>query len=47
MSLIPFDTRVRAYDTIYNFRDFGGYQGLDGAKVRTGRLLQSGLTLAR
>jgi len=41
MSLIPFETRNYDFQTIYNFRDFGGYVGLDGCSVKTGRLFRS------
>ena len=41
MSLIPFETRNFDFDSIYNFRDFGGYAGLNGRKVKTGRLFRS------
>jgi len=41
MSLIPFETRNFNFDTIYNFRDFGGYAGRDGRAVKTERLFRS------
>lgn len=41
MSLISFETRNFDFQTIYNFRDFGGYSGLDGRPIKTGRLFRS------
>ena len=33
--------RVNSFENVRNFRDFGGYQGADGARVRTGALFRS------
>ena len=41
MSLLPFETRNYDFESIYNFRDFGGYSGLDGREVKAGRLFRS------
>lgn len=41
MSLLPFETRNFDFKTIYNFRDFGGYTGLDGRAVKSRRLFRS------
>ncbi len=41
MSLIDLSERLKPFDTIYNFRDFGGYAGRDGRPVRTGLLFRS------
>jgi len=41
MSLIPFSVRNYDFQSIYNFRDFGGYAGQDGRAVKTGRLFRS------
>lgn len=41
MSLLPFETRNYDFQSIYNFRDFGGYAGLDGREVKAGRLFRS------
>lgn len=36
------DDRILALDSINNFRDYGGYAGADGARVRSGVLWRSG-----
>jgi protein-tyrosine phosphatase len=41
MSLIALSERLKPYQTIYNFRDFGGYAGFDGRSVVTGVLFRS------
>jgi len=41
MSLISFEDRNYKFSSIYNFRDFGGYSGVDGRSVKTGRLFRS------
>ncbi|MEP4053134.1 MAG: tyrosine-protein phosphatase [Litorimonas sp.] len=41
MSLLSFETRNYDFQTIYNFRDFGGYSGLGGRAVKAGRLFRS------
>ncbi len=41
MSLLPFETRNYDFQSIYNFRDFGGYTGLNGRPVKSGRLFRS------
>ncbi len=33
--------RVKSFENVRNFRDFGGYQGTDGATVRAGSLFRS------
>lgn len=41
MSLIDIASRLKPFQSIYNFRDFGGYAGLDGRPVVTGTLFRS------
>ncbi|MGB6230388.1 MAG: tyrosine-protein phosphatase [Litorimonas sp.] len=41
MSLIDLTERLKPFETIFNFRDFGGYGGLDDRPVRTGLLFRS------
>ena len=41
MSLIALSDRLKSFQTIYNFRDFGGYAGLNGCSVVTGVLFRS------
>jgi protein-tyrosine phosphatase len=41
MSLIDMSERLKPYQSIYNFRDFGGYAGFDGRPVVTGKLFRS------
>ena len=33
--------RVKPFENIRNFRDFGGYEGADGRMVKTGMLFRS------
>ena len=41
MPLLSFEDRNFDFKTIYNFRDFGGYESADGRSVKTGRLFRS------
>ena len=41
MSLIDLGERLHPYQTVFNFRDFGGYRGEGGRSVVTGRLFRS------
>lgn len=36
------DNRVKPLEGVRNFRDFGGYEGVDGARIRSGKLYRSG-----
>ena len=35
------DARAITFDNVFNFRDLGGYRGLDGRTVRSGRLYRA------
>ena len=35
------DNRIKKFETIFNFRDFGGYETLSGGKVKTDKLFRS------
>ena len=41
MSLLAISERLHPYQTIYNFRDFGGYTGAGGQPLKTGQLFRS------
>lgn len=41
MSLIALNDRLKPFGSILNFRDFGGYAGLEGRSLRTGLLFRS------
>ena len=41
MSLIALSDRLKPFSSVYNFRDFGGYAGLDGRPVKTNILFRS------
>ncbi|MGB3627355.1 MAG: tyrosine-protein phosphatase [Henriciella sp.] len=34
--------RVKPFEGVRNFRDFGGYEGVDGARIKPGKLFRSG-----
>ena len=36
------DDRIKPLEGVRNFRDFGGYEGVDGASIRHGKLFRSG-----
>lgn len=36
------DDRIKPLEGVRNFRDFGGYEGVDGARIRHGKLFRSG-----
>ena len=36
------DDRVKPFEGVRNFRDFGGYEGASGSKIRAGKLFRSG-----
>jgi len=33
--------RIKKFETVFNFRDFGGYQTTDGRKIKAGKLFRS------
>lgn len=35
------DNRIKKFETVFNFRDFGGYQTMDGGKVKANKLFRS------
>ncbi len=35
------DNRIKKFETIFNFRDFGGYETMDGGKVKANKLFRS------
>ena len=35
------DNRIKKFETIFNFRDFGGYKTMDGRKIKTNKLFRS------
>jgi len=35
------DNRIKKFDGVFNFRDFGGYRTADGGKVKAGKLFRS------
>ena len=35
------DNRIKSFDGIFNYRDFGGYQTQDGSRVASGKLFRS------
>lgn len=41
MSLIALSDRLKPFQSVYNFRDFGGYAGAEGRAVQTGLLFRS------
>ncbi len=36
------DDRIKPLEGVRNFRDFGGYEGVDGARIKPGKLFRSG-----
>lgn len=40
-SAVAMENRVLRLDGVHNFRDYGGYSGLDGARVKSGLLWRS------
>lgn len=35
------DNRIKTFETIFNFRDFGGYETMDGGKIKANKLFRS------
>lgn len=35
------DNRIKKFETVFNFRDFGGYQTIDGGQLTTNKLFRS------
>ena len=35
------DNRIKQFETVYNFRDFGGYQTMDGGRLKANKLFRS------
>ena len=35
------ENRIKSFDNVYNFRDFGGYATLDGGRISEGKLFRS------
>ena len=35
------DNRIKKFDTVFNFRDFGGYETDDGTKIKANKLFRS------
>ena len=35
------ENRIKQFETVYNFRDFGGYQTMDGGRLKANKLFRS------
>jgi len=35
------DNRIKQFETVFNFRDFGGYQTMDGGRLKANKLFRS------
>ena len=35
------ENRIKKFETVFNFRDFGGYPTMDGSQIKTGKLFRS------
>jgi len=35
------ENRIKKFDNVLNFRDFGGYETVDGGKIKAGKLFRS------